>query len=532
MSALQRLFAIGDRPGDSPEEHLRHRFLIAIGLTMSLGGLGWGTMGIAVGTVAPMAIPYGYVVATAINFWLLARTRNFALARTVQIVLSLALPFIFQWVLGGFHSSGAVMIWSLLALVASLSLEGPRDAYRWGYLFLALTVFSALIDPAIQVPESMRSPQLPRLLYAVNLCAVASAVFGLTLYFVRAREVALTELNEKNRQLSASQAALMQSEKMAALGQLVAGIAHELNTPLGAIRASVANLDGALRHAVFEMPRLLGSLGPEDRERLLRLVGAAKPAGPLTSREQRAARRHLHEALEAEGVNDAAAMADHLVDMGIVETGEHGPLLRRPDAVALVHGAYNLSALQRNASNIGVAAERAAKIVFALKTYAHPGKAGAVAAGRLSDHLDTVLTLYQNQIKRGVEVVREYAAAGVLSARHEELNQVWTNLIHNALQAMGEGGRLTLSVAPNQGGFEVGVTDTGHGIEPEALPRIFEPFYTTKAIGEGTGLGLSICSDIVRSHGGRIAVESAPGRTRFAVWLPDQGGGTAQEARP
>ncbi len=531
VPALGRLFAIADRPDDGPEERLRHRSLIATGLTMSLGGLAWGTMGIAVGTLGPMVIPYGYAVGTALNFWLLSRTRNFAFARTVQVVLSLALPFIFQWVLGGFESSGCVMVWSLLALVASLSFEAKGDAIRWGALFLALTIASAMIDGFLTVPEAMTAPNVRRMLFAFNLCIVGCAVFGLTLYFVRAREVAVTvvrarevavsELQEKNRQLAASQAALVQSEKMAALGQLIAGVAHELNTPLGAIRASVSNLGVAVHHAIFDVPDLLARLAPDDRERLLRLVrAAAAPNAPSTSREQRAARRQLGEALEGEGIRDAASLADHLVDMGIAEVGDHLALLKRPDAQTLLEAAYNLSALQRNTKNVDVAAERAAKIVFALKTYAHPGKGGERAEGCLSEHLDTVLTLYQNQIKRGVEVVRNYGVPGVLIALHDALNQVWTNLVHNALQAMGERGTLTVSVSACDGGLEVVVADDGPGIPADVLPHIFEPFYTTKAAGEGTGLGLSISKDIVDAHGGRIDVVSGPGGTQFTVWLP------------
>ncbi len=339
---------------------------------------------------------------------------------------------------------------------------------------------------------------------------------------MQARAKAIGALSEKNHQLGVSQAALIQSEKMAALGQLVAGVAHELNTPLGAIRASVSNLSAAVQHALFEMPRLLGTLADGDRDRFLSLVRlAGEPAAPLSSREQRAVRRTIRRALEEMEVADAADVADSLVDMGLTEVGEQGPLLRGANAATLLHSAYNLSALRRNAVNIDVAAERAAKIVFALKSYAHPGAAGGHAsAGALSDSLDTVLTLYHNLIKRGVEVVREYTDPGDFAGRHEELNQVWTNLVHNALQAIGENGTLSVSVAREAPWVKVSIGDSGEGIPEEIVPRIFEPFYTTKAAGEGTGLGLSISRDIVLSHGGRIDVESRPGRTVFTVSLP------------
>ncbi len=414
------------------------------------------------------------------------------------------------------------MVWSLLSLVASLCFEDARDAIRWWIVFLALTIGSALMDDHLTVPAPLRDPGLAKIFFAINLCTVTSAVFGLTFYFVRARAAAIVALGEKNQQLAQSQAALVQSEKMAALGQLVAGVAHELNTPLGAIRASVSNLGAAVEHALFEMPELLARLPDQERAQFLALVRqAGEPSAPMTSREQRAARRALRAALEERDVPDAHTIADHLVDMGVVELGPHVALLSREDSAELLESAYNLSALRRNSSNIDVAADRAAKIVFALKSYAHPGSAGGEAReGSLSANLDTVLTLYHNQIKRGVEVVREYRDDGIVLGRHEELNQVWTNLVHNALQAMGEHGELRVTVSTANGEVCVSVADDGPGIPADVRTRIFDPFYTTKDAGEGTGLGLSICRDIVAGHGGRIEVESEPGRTVFTVHLP------------
>ncbi|NJK74400.1 MAG: GHKL domain-containing protein [Microcoleus sp. SU_5_6] len=136
------------------------------------------------------------------------------------------------------------------------------------------------------------------------------------------------------------------------------------------------------------------------------------------------------------------------------------------------------------------------------------------------DGIETVLTLYQNNLKHGVEVLRNFQKIEPILCYPDRLNQVWTNLIHNALQAMDNRGTLTLDVSQDNDLIKVAVTDSGKGIPPEILPKIFEPFFTTKPPGEGTGLGLDIVSKIVDKHGGKMEVASVPGKTTFTVFLP------------
>ncbi len=343
------------------------------------------------------------------------------------------------------------------------------------------------------------------------------------------------ELSRKNDQLVSTMetlerthAHLVQSEKMAAVGQLVASVAHELNTPLGAIRASVDNLVvttdtsiGSVIDAVAEAPPLLRAEWLD----LVRRAGAN--AAPLTSREERAARRRVIEELEAAGVVDSEELASLLTEVGLVggagELTQVQGLLRSAQRDELFRAAHAITGLRRNAQNIRTAAERASKIVFALRKHAHPGEVdGTRTQASLSENLDSVLVLYQSQIKRSVDVVRAYEDPGMVHGHHDELNQVWANLVHNALQAMKSQGRLEVSVRRDAAGVLVAITDSGPGIPADYQGRIFEPFFTTKGPGEGSGLGLSISRDIVVRHGGRISVESQPGRTCFSVRLPGQ----------
>ena len=136
------------------------------------------------------------------------------------------------------------------------------------------------------------------------------------------------------------------------------------------------------------------------------------------------------------------------------------------------------------------------------------------------DGIETVLTLYQSQIKKGVEVIRNYSELPMLLCYPDELNQVWNNLIQNALQAMNNQGTLILEAGLVEQQVKIGITDSGLGIPAEIKSQIFEPFFTTKPSGEGTGLGLDIVKKILEKHRGTIAVKSQPGCTTFNVFLP------------
>jgi signal transduction histidine kinase len=519
---VARIGAIADAPGDSEEDRLRHRLLLFGGIAMSGGGLLWGSLAVLFGLLLESLVPYAYVVLTALNLTFLWRTRRFPPARSFQIFISLALPFAYQWALGGFMTSGCMMIWAMMALIGSLSFDELRHNTTWGALFVALTFLSGFLEPHLRVPPPIRNPTVSTVFFVLNMVVVNIIVFSLTVFFVRARKRVLVELELKNAQLASSQQALVQSEKMAALGQLVAGVAHELNTPLGAIRASAGNLTTAVRETVSDLPRELESSAHDERLALLSLLSLAnRSLVPRTSREERATRRGLRDHLEAEGIDGAEAAADLLVDMGIDRlTPEQRPVLASGRRDALLHVAFNLITLRRNSENISVAADRAAKIVFALKSYAHPNSEGTFTKASLADQLDTVLTLYQNQIKKGVEVERHYGDDTAAEGLHDQLNQVWTNLVQNALQAMNYAGRLVLEVAAEGESVRVAVVDDGPGVPDSIRDKIFEPFFTTKGMGEGSGLGLSICRDIVGRHHGELRFESRPGRTAFVVTLP------------
>jgi PAS domain S-box-containing protein len=330
------------------------------------------------------------------------------------------------------------------------------------------------------------------------------------------------ELSQALEHLKTTQQGLIQSEKMAALGQLVAGIAHEINTPLGAIRASIGNITTALEQSLVQLPQLFQQLSPERQADFFALLEAKRQnQQTLSTREERQLKRALKQELEAWGLEDSDTLASALVKLGITRNiTPFMPLLQDKNKELILEVAYSLFAQHTNSETIQMAVERASKIVFALRIYVRQDNSGKMTKARVTEGIDIVLTLYHNYFKQGIEVIKNYQDIPAILCYPEELNQVWTNLIHNAIQAMNTKGKLELAVFQDEHQVVVQVTDSGCGISPEIKARIFDPFFTTKPPGEGSGLGLDIVKKIVDKHQGKIEVESQLGRTTFSVWLP------------
>ncbi|PZV07007.1 MAG: histidine kinase [Leptolyngbya sp.] len=330
------------------------------------------------------------------------------------------------------------------------------------------------------------------------------------------------ELSMALEQLKATQADLVESEKLAALGQLIAGIAHEINTPLGAIQASIGNIDHSLRDSLRQIPVLFQMIPAERLSEFFNLLDAtAQPRQLLSSREERQLRRQLTQTLTDQGIAQAGKLADMLSKMGISEgIDDLLNLLHHPDVMLILESAYSLSSIQTNSQNIQLAVERAAKIVFALKVYAHQDQTGHQVQASITEGIDTVLTLYQNQIKQGIEVVKTYEPIPPILCYPDELVQVWSNLIMNSIQAMNCKGKLAINVSRQGPHVKVEIADSGVGISKEHTDRIFTPFFTTKPMGEGSGLGLHIVRQIMEKHHGTIEVTSQPGHTVFTVKIP------------
>lgn len=337
----------------------------------------------------------------------------------------------------------------------------------------------------------------------------------------------LSNINEEliatMEQLKETQGHLVQSEKMAALGQLVAGVAHEVNTPLGVIQAAITNAYEYLKQIYISLPDTVKVLDDNDQKLFFKLVEkSVKTNAEYTMKEERTLKSKLISTLEEKKISDADSIADNLIDMRIYDgVDEYMPLLKSQENNSIFKNAYNLSALQRNLDNIGLAVKQASKIVFALKNYSRKEQEGEQKTETdIVSGIDMVLTLYENKTRQNVQIIKNYSNIPKISCNADEMYQVWTNLISNALHAMEYKGVLEIDVYEEINNIIVKITDSGKGIPIDIQDKIFQPFFTTKPEGEGTGLGLDIVSKIIKKHNGSIELVSHPKKTVFTVILP------------
>jgi len=316
-----------------------------------------------------------------------------------------------------------------------------------------------------------------------------------------------------------------QRDRLASLGKLSAGLAHELNNPASAAKRATSQLRTILRRikdASHELGRR--ELTPAQKSEIEKLETSfteqdGPPPDTLTIADLE---DQIDSLLRSHGQNDlwqlAAGLARRNIKPEVLES-----------LFATLEADTARAALVRIAASVEVAAllneiesstSRISDLVRAIKEYTYMDQ-GPVQNVDIVKSLETTLTILNHKLKHGVAVQRDYQRVPFLvNSFGSELNQVWTNLIDNAIDAMGGKGELRVRTYREDTCVVVEIGDNGPGISPEVKPHIFEPFFTTKGVGEGTGLGLDTVQRIVKKHRGNIQVNSKPGDTRFQVWLP------------
>ncbi len=344
-------------------------------------------------------------------------------------------------------------------LSRELQLQRHDGEYRW---------FQLLLAPCLE---------------AEKLCCIAAALFDLT--DARMIEEQMMELNDSleemveeqtrhlkqaNEELKATQSQMLQNEKMASIGQLAAGVAHEINNPMGFITSNFNSLGKYLQKIAEYL---------NAQEQLLKTTATA---------EQQAAQQTLRKKLKV----------DYLLE----------------DSNDLIEESLD-------------GAARVQKIVLDLKSFSRVDRA-EVQAADLNECLDSTISIIWNELKYKVTLEKDYADLDPLRCLPQQLNQVFMNILVNASHAIEKQGTVSIRTWQDGDNQYVSIRDNGSGIAEDDREKIFEPFFTTKEVGEGTGLGMSISYDIVKKHGGEIKLESELGvGTTFTLVFPR--GGISEE---
>ena len=318
------------------------------------------------------------------------------------------------------------------------------------------------------------------------------------------------------------------NEKMMALGKLSAGLAHELNNPAAAIIRSSRELKSHLASTPEDFKRVINiRLDAERVDAINRIVFAKlEQSSPkkLTMMERNGQEDEIADWLEDQGIEDGYEIAENFVEFGLTidEVEEIGELMETEPPGPIFHWLNNVLITERMVVDIQDAATRIADLVSSVKSYTHMDRAPDRIAADVHEGINSTLTLLNHKLKvKDIQVAKHFTDnLPTIPLFVSEMNQVWTNLFDNAIDAMEKEGTLTITTQVEHDHLRIDVEDTGSGIPPELQETIFDPFFTTKPVGEGSGLGLDIAKRIVEQHEGSLSLTSEPGHTQFTLCFP------------
>jgi signal transduction histidine kinase len=317
-------------------------------------------------------------------------------------------------------------------------------------------------------------------------------------------------------------------ERLASLGTMAAGLAHELNNPAAAARRAAAQMEEALEVIASTISRFVDAGIEREQacglvELQLEAVDGARGRTALDALDVADAEDELNDRLDELGVPEPWRVAEPLAAAGVDRAWlDRVAELAGPATDAAVAWVAATLTARGLAGELQESTKRMSDLVGAVKSYAYMDRGDLVEVD-LHEGLETTIAVLAHRLKHTeIKVVRDYdKSLPKLMVRGSELNQVWTNLIDNAIDALGDSGTITIATRPEAGGARVDVADDGPGIADEIKERVFDSFFTTKDVGRGTGLGLATAHRIVVDrHHGTLTLDSEPGATTFHVWLP------------
>lgn len=368
------------------------------------------------------------------------------------------------------------------------------------------------------------------IMYTVFIAFVGLIANFLYVLFRNYRNQNASAIESLENKVTASETRIIQSEKMAALGQLMAGISHEINTPIGAIKATADTFNLKLVEALKIM--LCGSreFSEEDMEAFFKLMelSVTSVEKMLTTSEMRKGKMLICDYLSENGIEeDKAYSIAHMLsrveicDVEVVK--ENFEIFQRENIEQLLKAVCDVFFLITGTNTIKLATNKVSKIMYAIRSYSNASMStDKNGEFDIKEAIDNILTLYSSQFNSDITIDRIYADdVPKIIGNTEGLNQVFVNIIQNAFYALKDGGSLAIIVKADESTVYIDFADTGCGIAKENLQKIFEPLYTTKPLGEGSGLGLGICQNIIENHDGKISVKSELGKgSTFSIALP------------
>ncbi len=361
---------------------------------------------------------------------------------------------------------------------------------------------------------------------SVSVLLIPKSLFKeITTRFYEFTEVLVHKMTSRTREFTKNN---VQQEKMMALGKLSAGLAHELNNPAAAMARSAKELKRNLKNVPEKFKRVISIKASPEQIDVINEVLFEKinnrPENNMSIMERTDKEEALEIWLEDHGVDNAYDLTETLLDF-CMDTNAMQQIYDAtgdsnfPSAIEWIE---NVLTTEKMVDEIDEAANRISSLVSSVKGYTHMDSAPEKQAEDLTKGINSTLTMLNHKLKRKNIVVEKEYEEEVPQPKImvSEMNQVWTNLIDNAIDAMDQQGHLRIHVYKDLQFVKTDIIDNGSGIPEENLNSIFDPFFTTKAIGEGTGLGLEVVQRIVNQHNGNIKVDSKPGETRFTVCIP------------
>ncbi|TGL86058.1 histidine kinase [Leptospira congkakensis] len=440
-----------------------------------------------------------------------------SIASGVLIVPSFISIFGSIYLMSFIHLYVLCIIIPILAIALYLIISYIRDK-RAGYVYLGLSIILMIGFASHDIVLSLLHKTQPFILnYGLLLFVFFQSIF-LSKHI--SGEIVSAELKFEDALHQ-----LIQSEKLSSLGVMVASVAHEINSPLSAVIMT----SDSIREHIADFFRELPYYEPIPKDCYPILISLVElsliQVEPPSGKDYRQQKQELLSHLETLRIDDIEKVSELLVNLGLKEIPKDWiSVFSEKRSDSLITLAEKVVMILQGTNTIQIAANRTIKIAQALKNFTHFDPKAEKRSIQLSDSIQNIIAVLEGYTKQGIQIITNFSPIPPILCYPDELNQVWANLLQNAIQSMNGKGSLKIEIGQTNLNGEnyayISIQDSGSGVPQDIIDRIFDPFFTTKPVGQGTGLGLYISKQVIEKHKGIVEVKSKPGDTKFVVYLP------------